>query len=67
MTIDPKLVGGVLAKAKLVMTEWQYEIFEARYGENLSVKEIANDYECTESSVYKVLRRATERMRKNWR
>lgn len=67
MAINPKLIDGVLAKAKLVMTEWQYELFEARYGEDRGVEEIAEDYEISKSAVYKVLKRAREKMKRNWR
>ncbi len=67
MTIDPKLIGGVLAKAKIVLTDWQFEVFEAHFGRDASPQEIADEYGRSVSSIYKVINRANRRMQKNWR
>lgn len=65
--LDQKLIRGVLAKAKLVMTDKQYRAFELRYSQGRSVFLIAAELGCSESNVYCLLRKAKNTMKANWR
>jgi len=59
--------NGVLAKAKLVMTDKQYKVFELWYGQDKNALIIAELLKVSVASVYKTLERARAKMVENWR
>jgi len=65
--IDLILPDGAFDKAKLILTQRQFEMFEAYYIRNLPVQEIARQMSLTANSVYKTLARARLRIRNDWR
>ena len=67
MEVDKKVINGVVAKARLVLTRRQFAIFEARYVHGTHVADLAEDFGCSESNIYKVLTRAKKEMKVNWR
>ena len=67
MALDERVVKGVMAKARLVLTHRQYAIFEAHYSLEISVSDLAAEFECSTSNIYKLLRRARKQMKVNWR
>lgn len=67
MALDEKVVKGVMAKARLILTHRQYAIFESHYSFEVSVSNLAAEFGCSESNIYKLLQRAKAQMKVNWR
>ncbi len=66
MGVDTKVMKGVMAKAKLVMTSKQFLYFQEHYEFDLPIPHIAELHGVAASSVYGALSKAKKRMKKEW-
>lgn len=67
MAVDPRVIRGVIGKAKVVLSSKQFRYFQLHFEFELTVKEIAKEVNKSESSIYRTLRRAKETMKREWR
>jgi len=67
MSVDPKVIRGVIAKAKLVLTNHQFKYFQLHYEFEMDAEQIATLEGKSVSSIYTVLARAKKRMRDDWK
>lgn len=67
MSVDPRVIRGVVGKAKLVLTERQFRYFQLYYENGMAVVEIARQERRNPATVYKILKVARNRMRNEWR
>ena len=66
MTIDPRVVRGVMGKAKLVLSPAQFKYFQKFYEFDWDVPKIAQEFEVHTGTVYKVLKTAKSIMKNEW-
>ena len=67
MSVDPKVIRGVIGKSKLILTDKQFQVFRLFYEYNLTSKEIAEELKIPLSTAYRVLSSARRKMRNEWR
>ncbi len=67
MPVDPRVVRGVIGKAKVVLTDTQFKYFQLFYEDEWTIDEIAVAYDVSESAVYRTLKRAKSTMKVEWR
>jgi len=66
MSVDPRVIRGVVGKARLVLTACQFKYFQMYYEHEIPVQEIARQCKRNPHSVYKTLQRAREKMKDEW-
>jgi len=64
MGVDPKIVRGVIGRAKEVLTDSQFKYFQDHYEYELTKPAMAEKHGVTISAVNRTLRRARIAMRK---
>lgn len=66
MPVDPRVVRGVIGKARVVLTYTQFRYFEMVYADGFDIACIAEFYSVTPQAVYQTLKRAKKIMRDEW-